>query len=192
MADAMDSQSIDAHGQPLRALDHRVRNNYAALLSLVDLTRGGTTDVREFATAISGHIRAIAVSHDLLSRSGFQTLELKELVVVLGRANMLNSLSLQGPTVQVASRQSVALSLVLQVLLTSAPRTDAVQINWNWTAESQRQLHLTFKIVDAGLPSLEPWKTSLVEGLVRSELRGQIQGIRGQFELSLALDPSRL
>jgi hypothetical protein len=175
----------------LRALDHRVRNNYAALLSLVDLTRVGTTSVADFASAMTGHISAIATSHDLLSRTQFRTLHLNELVAALGQASERESVSVQGPDVHVASRQSVALSLILKQLFVATPRDARLSFQWTWIDQNARTLQITSNVADNAVIRLTPSMQSLIEGLVRSEMRGEMRGSESGAEVTLrvTLDP---
>lgn len=182
------AEQATCESDTLRALDHRVRNNYAALLSLVDLTRSSTTSVAEFALAMTGHIRAIATSHDLLSRSDFRSVSLGELAKLLGRAPMQESLSVEGPEVHVASRQSVALSLVLQQLFALVPRNSAMHVVWRWIDESDRRLELRIGAADFTIADhLAAPARSLLEGLVKSELRGKVE-FSEEATLSTVLD----
>lgn len=172
----------------LRALDHRTRNNYAALLALVDVTRASTDDVSAFAKAMTGYIRAVASAHELLSRSEFRSLELRDLIEALAGPSHAALLNIDGPSVQIASRQAIAFAFVIQQIFSireKKPDQCLVDMHWGWIDETRRRLRFTC----CGSDSVPASATSLIEGLVRSELRGHAQISRGQFELTLALDP---
>lgn len=160
--------------ETLCALDHRARNNYAALLALVELTRNATETVDDFAAAMRGYIHAVATSHDLLSRSAFRSVELRELIEALTGPSQRASLNLEGPDIRIASRQAVAFALILQQLLGGAPhirRSRLTQLHWEMIEVSERRLRMACENCN----DISQAAMSLIEGLIRSELRGKVR-----------------
>jgi hypothetical protein len=172
----------------VRELDHRVRNNYAALMSLVDLTRMSATSVPDFASTMTRHIQAMAIAHELLSRADFRSLALRDLAVALQRGAVLDSMAISGADVRISGRQAVALALILQQMFASFSKVhhpSALRIDWRWIEERERQLQITCSGIDA----IPQNARSLIEGLTRSELRGAVR-FGHESTLIASLDPA--
>jgi two-component sensor histidine kinase len=62
-----------------REVDHRAKNAPAVVQSIIGLTRDA--DPERFRTAVTGRIAALARTHTLLARDGWDGAALRELVV---------------------------------------------------------------------------------------------------------------
>jgi two-component sensor histidine kinase/CheY-like chemotaxis protein len=168
----------------LLELDHRVRNNLASLLALVDITRDSTANVQDFAQSIGGRVRAMAQIHGLLSHAQWRSLDLKRLIETIAPPQSLRQLRLDGPPVEVPARQVTALGMVLHELMANslkhgalAARAGRVDVTWRrsgiagadqytmqWTEQDGKPI--------AGVPTAGTG-TELMLGLTRSELDGE-------------------
>lgn len=170
-----------------RELDHRVRNNLASLVSLIEITRRTTRDPDAFASSIGGRVGTMAGIHALLSRAQWKPVEISALIQAVLPAMPPGRIRLDGPPVAVPLRQTTALSMVLHELATNSAKYGAlsspagcIMITWRPMAISAagRTIELTW--VEEGGPSVPPKPTpgtgsGLIEGLCRAELRGRAE-----------------
>ena len=110
----------------LQELDHRVRNNLAALLSLVDLTRRSPTDVHSFAERIDGRVRAMGHVHSLLSDSHWTALGLRSLITAIAPAEFIKRITIEGDEVPIGARQVTGLAMVMHELMTNSVKHGAL------------------------------------------------------------------
>lgn len=169
-----------------RELDHRVRNNLASLISLVDVTRSEARDIESFGEAVAGRIRTLALVHEFLSHSRWAPVELRELIRALEPADRRGRLDLVGDVEFIAPRQTTALGMVIHELMTNSVKYGAlgvdegrVRIAWSpitMASGDRRVLEITWHEQDGPLIDRDPVVgvgTGLVSGLCRSELRGE-------------------
>lgn len=167
----------------MRELDHRVRNNVASLGTLIDLTAAVHHDVGSFAESMRGRVRGMAGIHELLSRDHWQPVSLERMVERLVPVGTLGTIRMQGPAVRVPADRAVALAMVINELMTnslkhgaSSTPEGAVEIGWTFDQQTQA---CTISWVERGGPRIghvDPAPsvgTQLIEGLVRSDLRGE-------------------
>ncbi len=173
----------------LRELDHRVRNNLASLVALIDISCQGAKDVRELAASIRSRVQAMSTAHMLLTRSHMAPLDLRSLITALVPAETLPCIDLAGPDIFVSARQSTALGMVMQEILTNSMKYGSlgtlggrVQVTWRLTGENAScgpiELELTW--TESGGPPIPENMTpgvgtTLINGLVRAELRGRAE-----------------
>ena len=191
----------------LRELDHRVRNNLASLLALVDLSARSADSVIELANSIRSRVLAMSSVHDLLSRGHWTSLDLRGLVDALLPADVASRVDVDGTPVPIAANQSTALGMVIQELIANslkhgalASERGAVTIHWRdegpGDEESDDDRRLTINWIESGGPPVDAnpprgTGTGLIRGLVRSELRGTAnlsyppEGARHRFTLTL-------
>lgn len=165
----------------LHELDHRVRNNLAALSALIDISARGAKSVREFAEAVRGRVQAMAAVHGLLSRAHSRTLPIKSLVLSLIPTDLIDAATLEGPNVPVAARQATALGMVIQELVANSLKHGSLgnggSIAVRWSERGKNQIELLWREVggppiDLSDPPRAKVGTQLITGLVRTELQG--------------------
>ncbi|TVQ54338.1 MAG: PAS domain S-box protein [Phycisphaerales bacterium] len=190
----------------LRELDHRVRNNLASLLALVDLSARDADSVNELADSIRSRVLAMSSVHDLLSRGHWTSLDLRGLMDSLLPADVASRVDVDGTPLPIAANQSTALGMVIQELIANSLKHGAlaseegtVTIHWSdEPADEEREDHrrLTINWIESGGPPVDATPpsgtgTGLIRGLVRSELHGTAdlsyppEGARHRFTLSL-------
>jgi PAS domain S-box-containing protein len=114
-------------------LDHRVRNNLAALVSLVNLYERTGRSGADLAAVIRGKILAMKEMHDLIRTTPGEPVELGTLVQRLATALAPDQGRVDtggcrdpGPPVRVAPEQTGALAMVVQELLTNSLKHGAL------------------------------------------------------------------
>ncbi len=166
-----------------RELDHRVRNNLASLLSLLEIGRGTSTELTDFIASIGGKVRAMAKVHDQLSSHRWQPIEFGAIIRNILTEGEVGRMTSDGPSVGVVADQVTAVSMIFHELLTDALARAAAnerspEIDVRWTATEWpdgTDVSLTWldrcgparkstEIASASIP--------LISGLVSSDLRG--------------------
>lgn len=113
-----------------RELDHRVRNNLAALISLLHLAAEGTEGVAaESLQEMAERVARLADVHNLLAGRGMQPVEVRELAEVVAK-NVLAALpggvrihwKVLGVPIRIPPSQVTAVALVLNELLTNCAK----------------------------------------------------------------------
>jgi two-component sensor histidine kinase/PAS domain-containing protein len=184
-AEAALRTSLLAERTLLNELEHRVRNNLASLLTLIELTRRGTENVGDFASLIRGRVGAMAATHSLLAESKFTSVELARLVSVITVGEQEHRLERHGPPITLAPSQAGPIAMILQELWTNSVKHGAlgsaggrVIVRWDLAEEPDGHLavHLTWQDI-GGPPVSPPMRTGfgleLMTGLSESDLRGQ-------------------
>jgi PAS domain S-box-containing protein len=101
-----------------REVEHRVRNNLASLLALVDVMADRAPDVRSFSRAMESRLTAMAHTHRLLAGASWKPIDLGELVrSALGAMRHLaqypNPADAAGPPVLLPARHALPLMMIL-------------------------------------------------------------------------------
>lgn len=176
----------------MRETHHRVKNNLQVVSALVDLEviehrDTGVIPLKELER-LGGHIRTLAVMHDLLTRSVREDEQQQRVsaVEVIGRlldllektsgSRLLRS---QVDDVELFSKQAVTLSLIINELVSNAVKHAAGNVDVRFQV---RDTHGELSVCDdgAGFPDgFDPVVSAhlgleLVLGLIDSDLQGQI------------------
>jgi PAS domain S-box-containing protein len=188
----------------LDELNHRVRNNLASLMSLIDLSRGSARGIEHFATSMRTHTQAIAMVHSLLSSGRWRGVDITSLIRSLAPSSAPGRLELDGPDLRVPASRTQPLGMVVNELLANSVKHGAlgvqggvVRVEWDAPPTDRDGQRLTITWTETGGPPLEHeplagFGTTLVCGLVRSELRGQAvlsyprEGARHRLEIRFA------
>ena len=180
-------QSRDVHRLMLRELDHRVRNNLAALSGLIDLTASNAGSVEDFAESIQARVKGMVAVHSLLSINRWDPVGFRRLIQTIVPSNLHSAVTLYGPDIQVMPRQLSAIGMVLQELVTNAMKHGAfstsggrVEIIWESRPHDLNEsllMELTWR--ERGGPEVTQPKnhglgTDLITGFIESELNGAV------------------
>jgi len=118
---------IEHQGWLVAELAHRTRNLMAVVQGLATATLARATDLDVFRTIFLGRLQALAAAHSLFLKAEEKGVELRELMgEVLAPFGGTARLSMEGPEVRIASRQGVALALVLHEMATNAAKYGAL------------------------------------------------------------------
>jgi two-component sensor histidine kinase len=168
-----------------RELNHRVKNTLANVLSIVALTRRRSADLDDFAESLTGRIRALSATHDLLSQSDWTNAPIAEIVRSELAPYMADSdphVTMSGPDISLAPNDAMSLGLAIHELATNAAKygalsvdTGQVLIEWRLLSPEIAELHWR----EAGGPAVQaPSKRGfgrdLLEKIVAHELQSKV------------------
>jgi two-component sensor histidine kinase len=175
------------HAAVVRELDHRLKNTLSAVLSIADQTVAGSSSLGEFTPAFAGRLRAMAIAHELLSRTEWRGVDLRELlerVLEPYERGSPDRFELVGAAITLSPNAAPSLSMVVQELATNAARYGAlsdfdgrVRIAWSRElGEDGARLHLTWS--ETGGPPVAAERsagfgTDLVERLIAYQTQGE-------------------
>lgn len=167
-----------------RELDHRVKNNLAEVLALVDQSGRSAGSYEEFRDAFAGRVRAMARTHEALAARRWQGVPLREIAdLTLGPYESRDDRVVKrGDTVVLAPHASSALGMVLHELAANAAKHGALametgRIELSWHRGDDGSLEAVWQ--ESGVPSAkEPASVGfglrLVRGVVTHELGGTL------------------
>ena len=122
----------------MRELTHRMKNQYAVILAMARVTERSTHSVPQFLEAFSRRLNCLSRTHDLLVKSEWKGVPLRELVEIeLEPFAMGHAYSAVGPDVDIRDGAVVHLGMALHELATNSAKHGAwlskegsVLINW--------------------------------------------------------------
>jgi two-component sensor histidine kinase len=169
-----------------RELNHRVKNTLANVLSIVSLTKRRSETIDEFADSLTGRIRALSATHDLLSTREWRDAPLRD-VVISELAPYLDPADphaeFEGPDVLLAPNDALSLGLALHELATNAAKYGALsvpegRVSVNWSRMSGDRCQVIWR--ERGGPPVSPpsrrgFGLELVEKIVTNELKAPVQ-----------------
>ncbi|GGC71702.1 hypothetical protein GCM10011504_56670 [Siccirubricoccus deserti] len=172
----------------LRELDHRVKNTLAVVQSVAQQTERSTSAPPDFREAFGARLMALARSHDILARRGWEGAPLRDLVAYTlepyaegGRARQL---IIQGPPVIVPANAAVTVNLALHELATNAAKHGSLSVpeggvEVTWTLEKRGERLVLCWREFGGPPVRMPERRGfgsrlLEQGLAR-EFGGEVQ-----------------
>jgi PAS domain S-box-containing protein len=167
-------------------LDHRVKNNLAAVLALCDQTAASTRTLEEFQRDFAGRIRAMAGTHEALARgrwSGVALVDAVQLAVRPYDFGNASRIKTAGERTVLPSRLASPLGLALHELATNAAKYGSLssadgRVEVEWTRGEDRGLRLSWTERNGPAvqdPSREGLGLRLVRGLVEHEIGGTVR-----------------
>ncbi|MBC7772517.1 MAG: PAS domain S-box protein [Pyrinomonadaceae bacterium] len=173
----------------LAELDHRVKNNLAAVLSLADQSMRTTASPQEFYNAFVNRVRALARLHGALAQSHWQHIHLRSIVeqtLAAFHASDGSEVIIQGEDVELPGRIGSPLALTLHELATNAVKHGSLstlhgrlEVSWQVVEDhGKRTLHLTWKESRGPtvlLPIRRGLGRDLIEGGLAHELGGKVK-----------------
>lgn len=176
------SQALRTQRVLMSELDHRVRNNLASLVAIIEVSAAGKPEMERFAGRINDRVRVMASGYTLLSRNQWRPVTLESLVGALTMGDSRCRVS--GPAVFVGMEQVVPLMLVIFELLSNARehgslRVDHGTVDVTWRrSETEGEVVLDW-IERAGPPVREVrgpgFGLAVAVGIASSELRGGLE-----------------
>lgn len=115
----------------LRELNHRVRNNLAAIVGLLEmeLWRAGPRTAEEALLACLERVKAIARAHELLAAGDFASLDFQEIIEAVVRGairqggdSLKIEVSIQGSPLKLPPKQFIALVFIANELVQNAAK----------------------------------------------------------------------
>ena len=168
----------------MREIDHRARNAFAVVQSVVRLT--SAEDMGLYREKIVDRINALARTHDLLSAERWQSIELAALVndELAPHTDPTGSkISTTGPQVHLRPEQAQTLALLLHELTTNAVKYGALsddggtlEVRWSETDRGLLLIDWTERLQTASLPTGEPQRNGFGSQLLRRVVEDQLGG----------------
>lgn len=168
-------------------LDHRVKNNLATVISLLDQTGRTAKSQRDFHHTFLGRLQALARMHKALSSTHWEGVALHGLVrqtLEAYQSEPPSRVQIVGEDVILPARAASPLAMALHELATNAAKYGALsvphgRVHVEWTvatrADEARQLTLSWTETDG--PHVTPpteagFGTELIQGGIAYELHG--------------------
>ncbi|WP_377706851.1 HWE histidine kinase domain-containing protein [Paracoccus fontiphilus] len=166
-----------------RELGHRLKNQLAMVQAIVNQTLRSADDLESAGKALSGRIRALAGAHDMLIEGRASRTTVDEIVrkaLAPYDDDRGTRIGIGGPSLAIASRPALSLSLILHELSTNATKYGAlsndaglVRIDWRTrpSPDGTEQFVLSWSETD-GPPVTEPESIGSGTRLIRTGLSG--------------------
>ena len=168
-------------------LDHRVKNNLAEVLALVEQSGKSASSYEEFRDAFSGRVRAMARTHEALAARRWHGVPFIEVAnLTLGpydHGHDDERIVKRGDPVMLAPSASSALGMMLHELAANAAKYGALavasgRVDLTWRRDADGGLEIVWR-ESGGPPVTTPQRagfgTRLVEGVVTHELGGRVK-----------------
>ena len=169
-----------------RELDHRLRNSFALMQSIVRLSAQSADDLGAFVDALEARIQALARGQDVLMKGAGEVADLAVLVrEILAPHASSDRVRIDGPTVHVAASAVPLCNMAFHELATNAAKYGAlsaaggvVSVRWRAQAgEAGPALLLTWQ--ESGGPAVAPpqrrgFGSMLIEQALAAEFGGAI------------------
>jgi PAS domain S-box-containing protein len=165
-------------------LNHRVKNNLAAVQSLAAQTFRGTLSLPEAREAFTARLMALSRAHDILTRQQWEGAQLAKIATDVLAPNLANlaAVTLEGPPVSLGPNAALTLSMAFHELCTNALKYGALsrpegRVALTWAVEPSGMLHLTW--TETGGPKVSPpaatgFGSRLLTRSLAAELRGVV------------------
>ncbi len=160
-------------------LEHRMRNTMAMVMAIANQTFRAAKSKDEAQTVLAGRLLALDQAHTALTRSSWTGATLLAVVetALLPHRSGQRRFKIEGPVVQLNSKQALSLTLALHELATNATKYGAlsmpggtVSVSWRVDAEGNRSV-LKFVWRETGGPSVEtPTRRGFGSRLIESTL----------------------
>jgi two-component system CheB/CheR fusion protein len=208
LLDISERTAAAAHQQVLLyELQHRVKNIIATIGALATRIARSSSSLPAFTETFQGHLRAMAWTHDLLSRTNWTGADLRQLLeaVIRGQSPQSGAVSLAGPEVVLAPNAASSLGMVLYELMTNAVKYGAlsnprgrIEVSWRIVraaSDSPDRLWIEWREIDGPAPSNplpNGFGTSFIKRSIEYELQGtavadpDVTGLRWRLELPVA------
>jgi PAS domain S-box-containing protein len=144
-------------------LDHRVKNVLATVSAIAAHTKDASNSMDDFVAALDSRIRSMASTHELLSNSRWEGVQLRELVQrELAPYTLSNNTCIEGSEVILGADAAQATASALHELTTNAAKYGAlakregrVLVRWHRSPNGQTSGPLIVEWLETGGPPLE-------------------------------------
>jgi two-component sensor histidine kinase len=183
-------------------LNHRVKNTLATVMTIASQTFHATSSPEAFREAFQGRLKALAKTHDILNRTCWTGVRLRELVneelaPLIGGDE--RRIELSGDDIVLGPIAAVTLGMAFHELAVNAAKYGALsvpdgRIQVSWQAGAAGRLRLTWRETAGPRvhpPSRRGFGSKMIEQVLSSELRGEVrldfppQGLRCTMDMSL-------
>jgi two-component sensor histidine kinase/PAS domain-containing protein len=168
-------------------LNHRVKNILAIVQSVAGQTVRASSSLASFSTSFSGRIKALALAHDVLTRTRWIGIGLNELLTAVlepHRGADGGRVRLQGPPVLLPAQAVMPLSMAMHELATNASKYGALSVpqgtvSIDWTLDENAPSRVDITWIEQGGPRVQPpgasgFGTKLIDRVVGYDLDGKV------------------
>jgi PAS domain S-box-containing protein len=172
----------------LDELNHRVKNNLAAIQSIAAMTARGSETMLAFQQTFQARLTALARTHDVLARNAWEATDLGALLAAALRPFGEARIVLRGPEVLVSARQASALGMIAHELAANAAKYGAlsteggrVEVTWDEARVEGEGRLLRFEWCEfggpavAGPPVRRGFGSRLIERSAAADLGGTVR-----------------
>jgi PAS domain S-box-containing protein len=188
-------------------LDHRVKNNLATVMSLLDQTGRTARTLAEFRSAFQGRLLALARMHKALSRTHWEGVDLRTLVsqtLEAYQSNPPGRITVEGEEVILPARTVSPVAMALHELATNAVKygslsvaAGCVGVRWDVRPDGEGVpvLHLRWEESRGPAvrtPATTGFGSELIQGGIAYELHGEARieydpaGVRCEMQIPLS------
>ena len=163
-------------------MDHRAKNALAVVQAIVRLAR--RDDIEEFVSAVEGRIKALAQTHELLSRSRWKGADVLRLVLdeMAPYQGAVQRVTAIGPAVTVSPANAQTFAIALHELATNAAKygslsTENGRVDISWSC-FEDTLKLTWKESGGPLvkaPRSRGFGTKIIQASFSNSHRSQVE-----------------
>jgi PAS domain S-box-containing protein len=170
-------------------LDHRVKNNLATIISLLEQTGRTSKNLQDFQQTFHGRLQALARMHKSLSRTHWEGVGLRTLVTQTLEAYQSSPpgrVEIVGDDVSLPARAASPIAMAIHELATNAVKYGSlsvphgrVRVEWSLHEDGEiGQPHVLLRWSESGGPPVtEPpspgFGTELIQGGIAYELHGE-------------------
>lgn len=180
----------DEHQQLLiNELNHRVKNTLATVQSIASQTLRNAGSAAEAHQVFEARLLALSRAHDVLTRESWDGAELSEIVaqaLAPHRNFRERRFHVKGPSIRLAPRTALALSMAFHELATNAVKYGALsnaegELHLDWSIDrSRKHPRLLLRWEERGGPPVAPPKrrgfgSRLVERSLAQDLEGEVR-----------------
>ena len=182
-------------------LDHRVKNALATVSAVASHTQDASLSATDFAAKLTGRIRSMAATHELLSGGQWKGVTVRELVErELSPYMARNNTAVDGPDLMLSPEAGQNVSMVLHELTTNAVKHGAlstkegrISVRWN-RRRNDADAGLCIEWRETGgplvqIPRRSSYGTEVIRNLIPYELGGTVDlafasdGLRCRLEI---------
>lgn len=182
-----------------RELDHRVKNNLAGIVALLQQTARATSNQNDLVETLSGRLDAMARVHEMLARNAWKEIDLAEIVSTTVAQFVVEEeqVTFGGPDILLPSSVAVPLGMALYEVSMNAAKHGALshqagslQVQWSLD-DAQENVQLDWnEQVASPLGHHKPGLgMRIIHGLVGHEIGGHAEcratskGLRWEFSI---------
>jgi two-component sensor histidine kinase len=180
--------SEEQHRLAALELDHRLKNAFALVQSVVGLSARSASDLDELARSLAGRIDALARSQDVVLKGARGAARLEEIVreALAPYTGRDDRIEIKGPALEVGAREVALLHMSFHELATNATKYGAlsvpsgrIRVEWERISDDRSEAVL-LTWAESGGPIVRPplrrgFGSTLIEHALTSEFAGQVQ-----------------
>jgi two-component sensor histidine kinase len=183
-------------------LNHRVKNTLAIVQALAQQSFRGSKVSKDVRESFEGRLEALASTHDLLTRTHWESTDLNDVVrEALAACGVSDRATVKGPPLLLGASSAVTFAMALHELCTNAIKygalsveTGRVSIAWAISINGERRFEFEWR--ESGGPTVATpdrrgFGSRLIERALASDLKGKAkldfraEGVRFRLEAAV-------